>query len=76
MRVCVLEGKFHEAILPCSTFYLKILFVQTVHSKAYLVLCSQYCDKEVEVHFVRGDHVTLLDNKECATTINQHLVNN
>lgn len=74
---CVLEGKFHEAILPCSkTFYLIILFVQTVHSKAYMVLCLQYCDKEAEVHFVTGDHVTLLDSKECATIINQHVVDN
>lgn len=37
---------------------------------------SQYCDKEVEVHFVMGNHVTLLDNKECATIINQHVVDN
>ena len=74
---CVLEGKFHEALLPCSkTFYLIILFVQTVYSKAYVVLCLQYCDKEVEVHFVTGDHVTLLDSNECATIINQQMVDN
>ena len=74
---CVLEGKFHEAILPCSkTFYLIILFVQIVHSKAYVLLCSQYCDKEVEAHFVTGDHVMLLGSKECATIINQHVVDN
>ena len=75
--LCVLVGKFHEAILPCSkTFYLIILFVHTVHSRAYFVLCLQYCNKEVEVHFVTGDHVTLLDSKECATIINQHVVDN
>ena len=74
---CVLVRKFHEAILPCSkTFYLIILFVQTVHSTAYFVLCLQYCDKKVEVHFVTGDHVTLLDSKECATIINQHVMEN
>jgi ribonucleotide reductase beta subunit family protein with ferritin-like domain len=68
----VLEGKFHNA----KTFYLIILFVQTVHSKAYVVLCSQYCDKEVKVHFVTGDHVTLLGSKECATIINQQVADN
>jgi len=72
---CVLEGKFHEDLLPCSkTFYLIILFVQTVHGKAYVVLCLQYSDKEVEVHFVTGDHIILLDSKECATIINVHFV--
>jgi hypothetical protein len=50
------------------------LFVQIVHGKAYFVLCLQYCDKEVEVHFVTGDHITLLDSKECATVINKHVV--
>jgi hypothetical protein len=40
------------------------------------VLCLQYCGKEVEVHFVTGDHVTWLDSKECATIINQHVVDN
>ncbi|GFG34910.1 hypothetical protein Cfor_00007, partial [Coptotermes formosanus] len=46
---------------------------QIVHGKAYFVLCLQYCDKEVEVHFVTGDHVTLLDSKEGATIINKRM---
>jgi hypothetical protein len=42
----------------------------------YVLLCLQYCDKKVEVHFVAGNHVTLLDNKDCAAIINQQAVDN
>jgi hypothetical protein len=40
------------------------------------MLCLQYCDKKVAVHFVMGDHVTLLDNEDCATIINRQVVDN
>jgi hypothetical protein len=57
-------------VMPQSQFY--ILFVKW----AYVVLCLQYCDKKVGVHFVAGNHVTLLDNKDCATIINRQVVDN
>lgn len=42
------------------------------------MLCCvlQYCEKNVEVHFVVGNHVTLLDNKHSATIINRQAVDN
>jgi hypothetical protein len=36
----------------------------------------QYCDKKVQVHFVTGNHVTLLDSKHCAAIINQQVPEN
>jgi hypothetical protein len=40
------------------------------------MLCLQYCDKKVEVHFVMGNHVTLLDSKDCAAIINRQVAEN
>jgi hypothetical protein len=40
------------------------------------MLCFQYCEKKVEVHFVTGNHLTLLGSKDCAAIINQQLVEN
>jgi hypothetical protein len=37
------------------------------------VACLQLCDK-VEVHFVPGNHVTVLDKKETAAVINRQMV--
>jgi len=33
----------------------------------------QYCEKMVEVHFVTGNHVTILDNKDTANVINREV---
>jgi hypothetical protein len=35
----------------------------------------QHCEKAVEVHFVTGDHVTILDNKDTANIINREVTN-
>ena len=35
----------------------------------------QYCEKAVEVHFVSGNHVTILDSKDTATVINREVTN-
>jgi len=37
----------------------------------YTVL--QYCEKAAEVHFVPGNHVTILDSKDTANIINREL---
>jgi hypothetical protein len=33
----------------------------------------QYCEKKVEVHFVTGNHLTILDSEDTATVINRGL---
>jgi len=33
----------------------------------------QYCEKAVEVHFVTGNHLTILDSKDTANIINREL---
>ena len=33
----------------------------------------QFCEKVVEVHFVTGTHVTILDNKDTANVINREV---
>jgi uncharacterized protein YqfB (UPF0267 family) len=38
-------------------------------------LVLQCCDKKVEVHFVTGNHVTVLDNKDTAAIINRQVTN-
>ena len=35
----------------------------------------QLCEKAVEVHFVTGTHVTILDNKDTANVINREVTN-
>jgi hypothetical protein len=35
----------------------------------------QYCEKAVEVHFVTGNHVTMLDSKDTANAINREVTN-
>jgi hypothetical protein len=35
----------------------------------------QCCEKAVEVHFVTGNHVTILDSKDTATVINREVTN-
>jgi hypothetical protein len=35
----------------------------------------QYCEKKVEVHFVTGNHLTILDSEDTATVINRGLTN-
>ncbi|GFG35347.1 hypothetical protein Cfor_10100 [Coptotermes formosanus] len=36
---------------------------------------SKYCEKKVEVHFVTGNHLTILDSEDTATVINRGLTN-
>jgi hypothetical protein len=38
-------------------------------------LVLQCCEKKVEVHFVMGNHVTMLDNKDTAAIINRKVTN-
>ena len=33
----------------------------------------QFCEKAVEVHFVTGNHVTILDSKDTANIINREV---
>jgi hypothetical protein len=40
-----------------------------------LDILLQYCEKKVEVHFVTGNHVTMLDNKDTAAIINRQVTN-
>ena len=35
----------------------------------------QCCEKAVEVHFVTGNHVTILDSKDTANVINREVTN-
>jgi hypothetical protein len=35
----------------------------------------QYCEKAVEVHFVTGNHVTILYSKDTANIINREVTN-
>jgi hypothetical protein len=35
----------------------------------------QYCEKAVEVHFVTGNHVTILKSKDTANVINREVTN-
>jgi len=35
----------------------------------------QYCEKAVEVHFVPGNHMTILDNKDTANVFNREVTN-
>ena len=35
----------------------------------------QYCENAVEVHFVTGNHVTILDSKDTASVINREVTN-
>ena len=35
----------------------------------------QCCEKAVEVHFVPGNHVTILDSKVTANVINREVIN-
>ena len=35
----------------------------------------QCCEKEVEVHFVTGNHVTILNSKDTANVINREVTN-
>jgi hypothetical protein len=35
----------------------------------------QCCEKAVEVHFVTGNHVTMLDSKDTANVINSEVTN-
>jgi hypothetical protein len=35
----------------------------------------QCCEKEVEVHVVTGNHVTILDSKDTACVINREVIN-
>jgi len=36
-------------------------------------LVLQYCVEKVEVHFVTGNHMTVLDNKDTAAIINRQV---
>jgi hypothetical protein len=38
-------------------------------------LVLQYCEKKVEVHFVTGNHMTMLDSKDTAAVINRQVTN-
>jgi len=35
----------------------------------------QYCEKAIEVHFVTGNHVTILDSKDTVNAINREVTN-
>jgi hypothetical protein len=38
-------------------------------------LVLQCCEKKLDVHFVTGNHVTLLDSKGTAAVINRQMTN-
>ncbi|KAJ9600111.1 hypothetical protein L9F63_009587 [Diploptera punctata] len=69
-------GKYdwtHEEKIKSKTTLIRPTAVSLVGDKDYGL--SKICEKTVDVSFVTGNHVTVLDNEETAVVINSYLTN-